>query len=79
MSHKVKSIIVAVREDALSDITQVADDLKAHGMTVSQVMPLTGMIVGSSDEKKIPELKKVEGVLGVEEEYIAQLPESEGE
>src|SRR5262249_45661037 len=72
MAHK--SIIVTVADDALKDIHQVADHLKARGMTVHRVMPVTGVIAGSIAPSKLSALAKVQGVSSVEEEASVQLP-----
>jgi hypothetical protein len=46
-------------------------------MAVDRVMPLTGVIAGSTTPAKMSALKKVEGVLSVEEEAVAHLPPSD--
>lgn len=73
MSKKFKSIIVTVTDHMLQDIQQVADQLAAKGMKVEQVMPITGVITGSCASTKMSDLKKVEGVMSVEEEATAHL------
>ena len=70
----VKPVIVTVTDAKLADIHQVADQLKAKGMKVNQVLPRTGVISGSSAASKMSALEKVEGVMSVEEEAVAVLP-----
>jgi hypothetical protein len=67
-------IIVTVADEKLKSIHDVADHLAAEGMKVDQVMPVTGIITGSSSPTKLSALKKVDGVLSVEEEAVAYLP-----
>ena len=74
MAAKSKPIIVTITDDGLKDIQKIARALKAKGMTVSRVMPVTGVIAGSSPSGKLSALKKVAGVSSVEEEAVAELP-----
>ncbi|MEO6196100.1 MAG: hypothetical protein ABIS20_24025 [Thermoanaerobaculia bacterium] len=74
MAKKSKSLIVTVNDDALKNIHQLAADLGAKGLKVDRVLPVTGVIAGSYAGSKISELKKVDGVLSVEEELVAELP-----
>lgn len=68
-----KPIIVTVKDDALGEIHKLADDLKAKGMDVDRVMPITGVISGTCPTAAVRELHKLEGVLSVEEEAAAEL------
>jgi hypothetical protein len=74
MPKKYKPIIVTVSDEKLKNIYEVADELAAKGMKVDQVMPVTGVITGSSSSAKMSALKKVDGILSVEEEAVAYLP-----
>ena len=74
MPKKTKPIIVTVTDDALNNINELAAQLSAKGMKVDQVMPLTGVISGSAASTKMSDLKKVKGVLSVEEEVTVELP-----
>jgi hypothetical protein len=58
----------------LQNIEQVASRLTSEGMKVDQVMPMTGVIAGSYASADISTLKKVHGVMSVEEEATAYLP-----
>lgn len=77
MPKKSKSIIVTVSDEALQDIQQLADSLGVKGMKVTRVMPLTGVIAGSAPASRVSALKKVDGVMSVEEEFVAELPPSD--
>ncbi len=68
-----KNIIVTVDDDALKDIQKLAGRLTRKGMTVGQVMPITGVITGSCAPANISALESVTGVSSVEEELGVQL------
>ena len=74
MPKKSQSIIVTVADEAIDKIDELAEKLTAKGMTVDRVMPITGVISGSAPSSKLASLKKVAGVLSVEEEVSAELP-----
>ena len=74
MPKKTKSIIVTVTDDALNKIDELAERLKTKGMKVDRVLPATGVITGSAASTKMSTLKKVDGVMSVEEELTIQLP-----
>ncbi len=74
MAKKSKSIIVTVSDDALQNIHQIAAKLGAKGMKVDRILPVTGVIAGSSPPSKMPALQKIEGILSVEEEVTTELP-----
>jgi predicted PP-loop superfamily ATPase len=57
-------VIVAVKPGV--DATAVSEKLKTAGMTVTSVMPLSGVIAGEVDD--INKIKTVDGVLAVEPE-----------
>jgi len=73
-----KPIIVTVSDDKLKEIDEVAASLGAKGMKVDRVMPMTGVISGSSAATTISGLRKIPGVLSVEEEAVATLPPPDG-
>jgi hypothetical protein len=66
-----KSVIVTVADAALGEIQSLANLLKEHGMRVSRVMPVTGVISGSVAASKLGKLRGVPGVSSVEEELNA--------
>ncbi len=67
-------VIITVTDDMLDKIDEVANQLSAKGMKVDRVMPITGVIAGSSAAGKLSALKDVDGVMSVEEEAVAYLP-----
>jgi hypothetical protein len=73
LGKKTKSIIVTVTDDALTKIDELAARLTAKGMKVDRVLPATGVITGSAAPTKMSTLKKVDGVMSVEEELTIEL------
>ena len=69
-----KSVVVTVADAAVGNIQQLADKLTAKGMKVDRVMPITGVVAGSVDPAKVPGLREVDGVLGIEDELMVHLP-----
>ena len=69
-----KSVIVTVGDDALANIHEVAKKLSEGGMLIEQVIPVMGMISGSVELQKLAKLRKIKGILGIDEEVRAQLP-----
>lgn len=74
MPKNTKPIIVTVTDDALNKIDDVAAQLTAKGMKVDKVMSAVGVISGSVASTKMSDLKKVKGVMSVEEEVTVELP-----
>lgn len=60
------NIIVTVDDERMATIAKVADDLRAAGMNVVDVMKNIGIIAGSADD--LTPLRAVEGVLAVEQD-----------
>jgi predicted CoA-binding protein len=71
MLNERKPVIVTVTDDKLESIYQVAELLTTKGLQVEQVLPLTGVIVGTSALNQISDLEKIDGVMGVEQEVVA--------
>jgi predicted regulator of amino acid metabolism with ACT domain len=76
-SKNENKVIVTITDEALSTINEVANKLSKKGLNIEQVHAITGIIVGSSSEDKISDLKNVDGVLNVEKELTIQLPPSD--
>jgi hypothetical protein len=75
VSRKSQPIVVTVTDEALENIERVAEALSAKGMKVHRVMPHTGVITGSYASSNRSALKKVAGVMSVEDEAAAaELP-----
>jgi len=63
-----EKIIVTIDEQHLADIQTVANNLQFLGMTVDNILSVSGIITGSARRSLIPSLKAVPGVLDVEED-----------
>lgn len=70
---------VTVDDDRLADIDSVADDLRAAGLTVDQVLGAVGIITGSAPADKRRSVERVAGVSAVEDENTFQLPPPDAE
>jgi predicted CoA-binding protein len=73
-TKNVAPVVVTVSDEMLKNIHRVAERLTAKGMKVERVMPVLGVISGSSALSKMSSLKAVDGVTSVEEEVTAVLP-----
>lgn len=69
-----KSVIITVSDEALTEIDQLADKLKKKGLKVERVLPITGVIAGAVAPDKVASIRKVQGVLSVEDELYSELP-----
>jgi hypothetical protein len=69
-----KSVIVTISDESLNDIDNVAKQLGSSGMKVKQILQATGVITGSMPSSKLDDLKKINGVMSVEEEVTSHLP-----
>ena len=72
-------ITVTVDDDHLTQVHDVAERLRAAGMTVDQVLGSVGMITGSVDPSKRPSVAAVPGVASVEEETTFQIAPPDAE
>jgi len=63
-----EKIIVTIDEQHLANIQTVATNLQAVGMTIDNILSISGIITGSAPRSLIPSLKAVPGVLDVEED-----------
>ncbi len=67
------SLTVAIADDYLDNILEVAQNLHSAGMQVSQIMDTVGVIVGSSEATQVAKLAQVRGVESVEANHSYQL------
>jgi hypothetical protein len=61
-------IIVTVAADAFGQMDRIAQDLRAAGVDVEQILFALGIITGSVDPKDLAMIRKVRGVGSVENE-----------
>lgn len=73
------AITVTVDDDHLGGIDGVADQLRAAGMQVHQVLGSAGVITGEVTDAARPAIARVPGVAEVADQQIFQLPPPEAE
>jgi len=66
----VENIIVTVSGDA----ERIAEELRAAGMSVQQVLVAAGIVTGSIDAERRASLAAIPGVLAVETEQTLRIP-----
>lgn len=71
---KMKTVIVTLDDEHVAKIQQVATQCKAAGMVVGESLEVLGQITGRIDPKQEPALRKVPGVISVDESQDYQLP-----
>lgn len=59
------NVLITVN-DVKFDIDQVTESLKKAGLTHATVMPLSGLVGGTTSLAKMPQLKEIAGVDSVE-------------
>ena len=69
-----EQLTVAVDDEHLGSISEVAAQLEGQGMLVDQVLESAGVILGSARATDLGALAAVEGVASVEGETPYQLP-----
>jgi hypothetical protein len=67
-------ITVTVDDAHLRSIAAVARELAAHGMTVDQVFPAAGCIMGSLPTAAASALRSVPGVASVDSQIVLSVP-----
>ncbi|MEU8034274.1 hypothetical protein [Streptomyces sp. NPDC049099] len=74
-----QNITVTVDDAHQERIKAVADQLRAAGMQVQQVLPTIGIITGTVSESQRDAIGNVGGVAHVEEQEAIQLPPPDAE
>jgi hypothetical protein len=69
-----KKITVTVDDVHRERIEAVADQLRAAGMRIQQVLPTLGIITGTIPENRPGAIANVTGVVQVEDQETFQLP-----
>jgi len=77
MAQEAKSLIVTLTDKGLGHIQQVADQLSEKGLQVNRVLPITGVISGTTSANNLAAFKGIDGVMDVEVEAVAYLPPSD--
>jgi hypothetical protein len=68
------SVTVTVDDDYLGRIEGLADQLRAAGMEVHQVLPGVDIITGEVTGAQRPAIARLPGVARVEDQRVFQLP-----
>jgi hypothetical protein len=68
------NLLVAVDENHIGQILEVAQNLRSSGMYVEQILDQLGVITGSCDSAKMTDISQVPGVSKIEVEREYQLP-----
>lgn len=66
-------LIATVADAHRSKIHEVADALKAAGLDVSHTLETSGIIAGSASQDAMERLRKVRGVVSIEQSGGAQI------
>jgi hypothetical protein len=74
-----KNITVTVDDDHLSGIEGIADQLRAAGMQIHQVLDSVGVITGEVTDAVRPAISEVPGVAEVVDQHLFQLPPPDAE
>lgn len=72
LNRNLPKVIIAVSEDC--NIQEVAERLKGRGLTVADILPVTGIITGWAGN--VENLRRDRDVLSVEREGIAETQEA---
>ena len=72
-------ITVSVDDEHLGDLDEVADKLRAAGMTVEQVLGSVGIITGSASSDCLAALEQLPGVVSIEAERSFQIAPPDAE
>jgi hypothetical protein len=79
MLPKKKAVIVTVDDNSIEDLNRVADECKAVGLHVQGALEFLGQITGEIDPQDEDKLRRVRGVLSVDESRDFQLPPPDSE
>jgi len=68
-----RNLVVTVDDEHMTSLSDVADRLRAAGLTVKNVMDGVGAITGHGDAS-LTSLRSIKGVKAVEEEPVLGVP-----
>lgn len=69
------SVTVTVEDDRMDRIEDLADQLRAAGMQIQQVLGSVGIITGEVTDAQRPAIAQIPGVVSVEGQAEYQLPD----
>ena len=67
-------LAIVVDDAHLTRTEAIARSIGAHGLSIERVVPEAGAIYATGDSADIDAVRRIEGVLGVEEERPVILP-----
>jgi hypothetical protein len=72
-------VIIAVSDEYYDRFPEVVAAAKDAGLEVEREMPVVGVVSGSIDDEKLPELSKLRGIASVEQDRVYRIapPDSE--
>ena len=73
------NLSVSVKDEHLPRFSELVSQLKKTGFDVEQELASAGVVTGSIESHKVPELKKLAGVGHVEESRKIQIPPPDAE
>ena len=65
---------MTIDDGHLAAIAEVVDALREHGVEVSEVLEVTGQILGSVADDQVSAVRELDGVLAVDPDTAYQLP-----
>lgn len=75
-----ENVTVIIDHDHQSRIDDLADQLRAVGMRVDQVLGAVGVITGTLiDDAQRSTISRIPGIAGVEDQNVFQLPPSDSD
>ena len=74
-----EDVNVSVDEDHLDHFDDVVRAIEKAGMKVQRRLALTGVVSGSIDTARLPDLEQVPGVAAVERSRVVRIPPPESE
>jgi hypothetical protein len=79
MTAPQRKVTITIADDHLAQTGTIAEQLRATGMNVEQVLEAVGMVTGWVAAEQQPSIEALAGVAAVEEETTFQLapPDSE--
>lgn len=73
------NLSISVKDEQLPRFSEVVKQLKKTGLQVEQTLESVGVVTGSIESEKIPDIRKIAGVSNVDESRDVQIapPDSE--
>ena len=64
---------VVIDDASLQNLNEVETKLRNAGLVITNVLPQSGVIVGEADERDIPRLREVTGVVDIELDRVIDI------